>query len=177
MRGRAPAAATAATATTAAAATVGRLAAADAAVAAWEAVGQPYQAALALVGAAQAALSGPAGREAASARLRRAAPIAERLGARPLADQIASLARQATGAGTGAGSGQDGLGLTAREIEVLRLVALGQSNREIATALFISPKTASVHVSNILAKLDVATRTEAAARAHSLRLFDERAGQ
>ncbi len=58
---------------------------------------------------------------------------------------------------------------------MLRLVAAGQSNREIATALFISPKTASVHVSNILAKLGAATRTEAAARAHALRLFDDRA--
>jgi DNA-binding NarL/FixJ family response regulator len=152
----------------AARAAVPRLAAADAAVAAWEALGQPYQTALALVGAARAALSGPAGREVAAVRLRRAAPIAERLGARPLAEQIAGLARQATGAGTG----RDCLGLTSREFEVLRLVAAGQSNREIAAALFISPKTASVHVSNILAKLGTATRTEAAARAHSLRLFD-----
>ena len=55
---------------------------------------------------------------------------------------------------------------------MLRLVTAGQSNREIAAALFISPKTASVHVSNILAKLGAATRTEAAARAHALRLFD-----
>ncbi|WP_460370509.1 helix-turn-helix domain-containing protein, partial [Actinocorallia lasiicapitis] len=54
--------------------------------------------------------------------------------------------------------------LTARESEVLRLLADGLSNRDIAAALFISPKTASVHVSNILAKLGVATRTEAAAR-------------
>jgi DNA-binding NarL/FixJ family response regulator len=55
---------------------------------------------------------------------------------------------------------------------VLGLVTAGQSNREIAAALFISPKTASVHVSNILAKLGAATRTEAAARAHALHLFD-----
>ena len=55
---------------------------------------------------------------------------------------------------------------------MLRLVAAGQSNRDIATALFISPKTASVHVSNILAKLGASTRTEAAAKAHALRLFD-----
>ena len=55
---------------------------------------------------------------------------------------------------------------------MLRLVTAGQSNREIAAALFISPKTASVHVSNILGKLGAATRTEAAARAHALRLFE-----
>jgi len=53
--------------------------------------------------------------------------------------------------------------LTAREREVLRLIAAGRSNREIGAALFISAKTASVHVSNILGKLGVASRTEAAA--------------
>ena len=55
---------------------------------------------------------------------------------------------------------------------MLRLVAEGRSNREIAGELFISPKTASVHVSNILSKLGVSNRGEAAAKAHSLRLFD-----
>ena len=49
---------------------------------------------------------------------------------------------------------------------MLKLVAEGRNNREIAAALFISPKTASVHVSNILAKLDVTSRTQAAAVAH-----------
>ena len=68
---------------------------------------------------------------------------------------------------------RDRLGLTAREFEVLRLVAAGWSNREIAAELFISAKTASVHVSNILGKLGVAGRGEAAATAHRLRLFDE----
>ena len=60
--------------------------------------------------------------------------------------------------------------LTPREAEVLKLIAAGQSNREIAAALVISPKTASVHVSNILAKLGTATRTEAAVKAHQLLL-------
>jgi DNA-binding NarL/FixJ family response regulator len=55
--------------------------------------------------------------------------------------------------------------LTDREREVLALVADGHSNGRIATALFISPKTASVHVSNILAKLGVTSRTEAATTA------------
>jgi len=63
------------------------------------------------------------------------------------------------------------LGLTSRERDVLRLVADGRSNRGIAEELFISPKTASVHVSNILAKLGVSGRGEAAALAHRLRLF------
>ena len=56
--------------------------------------------------------------------------------------------------------------LTSREREVLRLLAAGRSNREIAAVLFITPKTASVHVSNILGKLGAASRTEAAAIAH-----------
>jgi len=55
---------------------------------------------------------------------------------------------------------------------VLRLVAAGRSNRDIANELFISPKTASVHVSNILGKLGAASRGEAAAKAHTLRLLD-----
>ncbi|CAM5537938.1 AAA family ATPase OS=Streptomyces rimosus subsp. rimosus (strain ATCC / DSM 40260 / JCM 4667/ NRRL 2234) OX=1265868 GN=SRIM_029020 PE=4 SV=1 [Streptomyces rimosus subsp. rimosus] len=54
---------------------------------------------------------------------------------------------------------------------MLRLVAAGRSNRQIADELFISPKTASVHVSNILAKLGVSGRGEAGAMAHRLRLF------
>ncbi|MYQ45109.1 hypothetical protein GTW40_08560, partial [Streptomyces sp. SID4985] len=63
------------------------------------------------------------------------------------------------------------LGLTGRERDVLRLVSAGRTNRQIAEELFISPKTASVHVSNILAKLGVSSRGEAAALAHRLELF------
>jgi DNA-binding CsgD family transcriptional regulator len=142
-----------------------RLAAADAAVAAWEAVGQPYQAAVALVHAARIALAERSPDQAA-ARLRRAAPIAKRLGAGPLAAQVADL----TGRAQPGGHAGDA-GLTGRELEVLTLVAAGQSNREIAAVLVISPKTASVHVSNILAKLGAATRTEAAVKAHELGLL------
>jgi DNA-binding NarL/FixJ family response regulator len=61
--------------------------------------------------------------------------------------------------------------LTGREREVLALVTEGRSNGQIASALFISPKTASVHVSNILAKLSVSSRTEAATTAHRLGLL------
>ncbi|MGH3240499.1 MAG: response regulator transcription factor, partial [Spirillospora sp.] len=71
------------------------------------------------------------------------------------------------GGGTAPPAGSGPLGsLTVREREVLRLVADGLGNREIAAKLFISPKTASVHVSNILAKLNVSSRTQAAAVAH-----------
>jgi DNA-binding NarL/FixJ family response regulator len=143
----------------------GRLAVADAAAAAWQSVGQPYQEAIALVHAARIALAERAGREAL-ARLHRAAPLAQRLGAGALIAQVADLTRRA-----GSGTDPDDPGLTSRELEVLRLVAAGQSNREIAAALVISPKTASVHVSNILAKLGAATRTEAAVKAHELGLL------
>jgi len=137
-----------------------RLATADAAAAAWEAVGQPYEVAMALTHAAKIALAERATREAMT-RLRRAAPIAQRLGAAPLAAQINDLMRRA-----GSDSDTTDPTLTSRELEVLRLVAAGQSNREIAATLVISPKTASVHVSNILAKLCATTRTEAAVKAH-----------
>ena len=142
-----------------------RLAAADAAAAAWETVGQPYETAIALTHAAKIALTERATREAMT-RLRRAAPIAQRLGAAPLAAQIADLMRRA-GSDTATADPM----LTSRELEVLRLVAAGQSNREIAATLVISPKTASVHVSNILAKLCATTRTEAAVKAHELGLL------
>jgi len=59
----------------------------------------------------------------------------------------------------------DPYGLTHREREVLTLLAAGQTNRAIAESLFISESTASVHVSNIIGKLGVSNRTEAAAAA------------
>ncbi len=146
----------------------------DRAAGAWDALGEPYPLAGALLHAAEAALAG-GDRDTAAERLRRAAPLADRLGARPLGEQIAMLARRAgieLGGGRAAGGGAGGEPrLTGRELEVLRLVAAGRSNREIAAELFISPKTASVHVSNILGKLGAASRGEAAARAHALRLL------
>jgi len=76
------------------------------------------------------------------------------------------------GGGKASDSGSP-LGLTARELEVLSLVAQGLSNRQIGERLFISTKTASVHVSNILGKLEVANRVEAAAVAHRLGLVPD----
>lgn len=149
----------------------GLLAAWDKAATAWQAVSEPYPLAQALLHAAESAIAA-GDREATTERLRRAAPIAADLAARPLADQIAALARRAGIALADRPAGPDPVaGLTDRELEVLRLVAAGRSNKEIAAELFISPKTASVHVSNILGKMGAATRTEASAKAHALRLF------
>jgi DNA-binding CsgD family transcriptional regulator/tetratricopeptide (TPR) repeat protein len=150
---------------------------------AWETAGEPYPLALSLLRSAEAALVA-GDRDGGATRLVRAAELAQRLGARPLSDDIALLARRARislGQPGGAADtqpapdqlpGPERLGLTARELEVLRLVAAGRSNREIAGELFISRRTASVHVSNILGKIGVATRGEAAAVAHRLHLFD-----
>jgi len=146
----------------------------DAAVVAWEALGQPYPLAYALLRAAAAALAA-GDREEAATRLRRAAGLAAQLAAGPLQRQISQLARRARIELTAPGASQAAgapFGLTGRELDVLRLVATGRGNRDIAAELFISPRTASVHVSNILGKLGVTSRGEAAAAAYRLRLFD-----
>ncbi|XVQ11871.1 helix-turn-helix transcriptional regulator [Spirillospora sp. CA-255316] len=142
------------------------LAAWDAAAAAWEALRRPHQRAEALLRAAEAALA-LGDHEVAADRLDRAADLAGDLAARPLCERIAETGRRLRRR-----DGAAPLGLTPREFEVLRLVAEGQSNRDIAAALVISVKTASVHVSNILAKLEVGSRGEAAATAHRLGLFE-----
>jgi ATP/maltotriose-dependent transcriptional regulator MalT len=139
-------------------------------------------------------------REQAAHAARQARALVEPLGATPLLEQIDALVRAArlalqpvpnadantstrdrelrSAAGAASTSASAGvgavgnLGLTPRELDVLRLVAEGLSNGQIGGRLFISTKTVSVHVSNILAKLGVASRTEAAAVAHRLRVFD-----
>jgi DNA-binding CsgD family transcriptional regulator len=148
-----------------------------AAATAWERLGQPYRLAYARFRQAEALLAGGGDRDTAAEALRRAADITGRLGARSLDAEVTALARRArlhlgppATATADAPAPADALGLTPREAEVLALVAAGRSNRQIAQALFISPKTASVHVSNILAKLEVHTRVEAAAIAHRLGL-------
>ncbi|MBP0457708.1 helix-turn-helix transcriptional regulator [Streptomyces montanisoli] len=139
---------------------------------------RPYELARARMRWAGALLESHADREEVAALLGEAHTTATALGARPLAEDVALLASRARitlGAPGAAAHAPDSpglsLGLTPREHDVLRLVADGLSNRRIAEELYISPKTASVHVSNILAKLGVAGRTEAAATAHRLGLF------
>ena len=101
-----------------------------------------------------------AGEMLASAR-----QTAERLGAVPLLAELRSLGNSGSAPDQRPASRQ-GEQLTARELEVLALVAQGHSNRDIGAQLYISAKTVSVHVSNILAKLGASGRTEAAAVAH-----------
>lgn len=126
------------------------------------------------------AQGGDGSRAAAGELLRQAEAVARELGAAPLETEITTLAgrariplRQADGETAPPPTPAAALGLTARERDVLRLVAAGRSNRQIAEELFISPKTASVHVSNILTKLGASGRGEAAAIAHRLGAFEE----
>jgi DNA-binding NarL/FixJ family response regulator len=112
--------------------------------------------------------------------LQSAHATAERLGAAPLRRELEGLARRAridltqpTAAEAAPPRPADPYGLTPREREVLALVADGCTNPQIAQALFISARTAGIHVSNILAKLGVASRGEAAAIAHRSGLVDQ----
>ncbi len=89
-----------------------------------------------------------------------------------LGDWVTSLVRRARLRVDGISHSAGDLGLTPREVDVLQLVAAGQTNREIADTLYISPKTVSIHVSNLLGKLDVANRTAAAAAARERGLVD-----
>ncbi|WP_084962237.1 helix-turn-helix transcriptional regulator [Thermoactinospora rubra] len=105
-------------------------------------------------------------RDAAQAEWGHARDTALRLRATPLLEALEDFGRRARFVERSA----SGTGLTSRELEVLALVAEGLQNREIAERLFIAQKTVSVHVSNILAKLGVSTRTQAAAEGRRLGL-------
>jgi DNA-binding CsgD family transcriptional regulator/tetratricopeptide (TPR) repeat protein len=145
----------------------------------WAAIPSPYPAAYARFRAAEAHLVA-GDRVAAEAALREAVEVARTLDARALLALIDGLAQRArvslhtrpaeAGATPKAAPAKPAkeaapfaeLGLSAREAEVLALVALGRTNGQIARELFISPKTASVHVTHILDKLGVSSRIEAA---------------
>jgi DNA-binding CsgD family transcriptional regulator/tetratricopeptide (TPR) repeat protein len=151
----------------------------EASAKAWERLGEPYPTAYARWRQAEALLLGGVAREQVEPSLRAAHQTTVGLGAAPLRAEIEALARRgrldlgseaAATAAAKPSSPLDPLGLTAREQEVLALVAIGRTNAQIAETLFISPKTATVHVSNILTKLGVRNRVEAATVAHRLRI-------
>jgi DNA-binding NarL/FixJ family response regulator len=142
---------------------------------------RPYLRAYCLWRATEAYVEG-GDRTAACEAAQTALEDARRLGARWLEDELVALAQRARldlgeaggpGVARGAdadGAGEDPFGLTARERQVLALVAEGATNRQIGAALYMAEKTASVHVSRILSKLGVRSRTQAAAVAHRLHL-------
>jgi DNA-binding NarL/FixJ family response regulator len=125
----------------------------------WQRLGAPYEAARTrlLVALACRALGDD---DTAGLELDAARAVFEERGARPDVDRIDALTR------TRAGSH----GLTDRELEVLRLVAAGKTNREIAEALVLSEHTVARHVQNIFAKLRVSSRTAATAFAFEHKL-------
>ncbi|MEY9873708.1 putative ATPase/DNA-binding CsgD family transcriptional regulator [Streptacidiphilus sp. MAP12-33] len=128
----------------------------------------PYPRGLAFFRLAES-LAAEGDRTAAARAASQAADLARRQGNRLLLDDIDALTGRARLVPSAAPD-DEAFHLTPREQDVLKLLALGRTNRQIAEELFISPKTASVHVSNILAKLAVTGRGEAAAVAYKLRL-------
>jgi DNA-binding CsgD family transcriptional regulator len=151
-----------------------------------EALGQPWETAYARFRQAEAILGTGGPKKEAILVLRGAHDIASQLRARPLLDQIERLARRGRMRLTPAEAGErrrqartpEGVSvvLTAREREVLTLVAGGHTNREIGRDLYISEKTASVHVSNAMDKLGALSRYDAAASATRLGLLDPASG-
>ena len=142
----------------------------QAAATAWDYCGDLYWAAVCRFKTADAMLRAKGDRSVAARIAAEALTAARSLGAAPLAANLELLNRRGRLA---AGSGPDEplrrLGLTEREAEVLDLLVEGRTNRQIGDALFISEKTASVHVTNLLRKLGVASRTEAAEMSRRLR--------
>jgi DNA-binding CsgD family transcriptional regulator/tetratricopeptide (TPR) repeat protein len=146
----------------------------------WHALSDPYLEAYALWRRAESVLVSAHPRAGAADDLRAAWQTAVRLDAAPLRQEIGALARAAR-IELSLESDADRrplpprsnpFGLTAREMDVLRLVAQGCTNRQVAARLFISEKTASVHVSHILSKLDAENRVHATAIAHRFGLLD-----
>jgi DNA-binding NarL/FixJ family response regulator len=123
------------------------------------------------------ALAAAGEREHGLERLCDAYRTARKLGARPLATEVArevaALGESVVERlGARAAAAADGGGLSRREREVVRLLAVGLTNREIAQELFLSPRTVDMHVRNILRKLDCRSRVEAAGRARELGLIE-----
>jgi ATP/maltotriose-dependent transcriptional regulator MalT len=120
----------------------------------WSDIGSPYEAARARMLIARA-LRGLGDEDSATAELAVARRAFVDLGAQPGVREVDTVLRRTLPGG-----------LTEREAEVLRLVAQGRTNSDIASVLVLSPKTVERHLSNIFLKLEVSSRTAAAAYAH-----------
>ena len=143
----------------------------SAAAQAWETIGRPFPAAYARWRDAEAQVLTKQVGERPVAAVRRAHAAASALGAERLVAEVELLAlwgRMDLVADDAAEPPPTYPGLTAREVEILHCLMAGQTNREIAESLFISVKTVSVHVSNILRKQGVSSREEAARLGHRL---------
>jgi DNA-binding NarL/FixJ family response regulator/tetratricopeptide (TPR) repeat protein len=148
----------------------------------WERHGCAFPTAYCRWRQAELTLSGGGARGDVPAALASAHATAVKLRAAPLQREIEDLARRArisldapvevAAQASPASSPADRVGLTARELDVLQLMAGGATNREIAARLYISQKTVTVHVTRILAKLDARTRVEAAGVAQRLGLLE-----
>jgi DNA-binding CsgD family transcriptional regulator len=144
-----------------------------AAATAWDHCGDQYWAAVCKYRAADALLRAKGDKTAAARIAGEALGTARSLGAAPLAADLEALIRRGRlAAGPVPDQPLRRLGLTERETEVLALLAERRTNRQIGDILFISEKTASVHVTNLLRKLGVASRKEAAEMSRQLRLAD-----
>jgi DNA-binding CsgD family transcriptional regulator len=143
----------------------------------WESLGWPHRAAYAWWRHAQAQLDAGQPATAATTSLRAAAAAAK--GHAPLSAQVHALAQRARiplqtpPAAPRPAQVLAPYGLTERELLVLRLLGVGRTNAQIGAELYISPKTASVHVTSILRKLGVSGRVQAAALAERAGLLDE----
>lgn len=137
----------------------------------WLGLSMPIRAAYCQFRWAEESLSSGVDRITVESAVRDLSDYLSGVGARLLHDEVRALARRAR-IDVGDRPGPDRYGLTAREREVLSRLTRGATNRQIADALFISEKTASVHVSNILRKLTAANRGEAAATAIKEGLVD-----
>lgn len=150
-----------------------------AAVHGWDLAEDPYRAAYARWRLGEALVSDRSGRAEAKDVLAEARKTAGALGARPLLEAIedresrSRLRRPGADASSDVAAAAAALDLTPREHEILTWVTAGRTNREIADALYLSPRTVATHLSRVMRKLGVSTRTQVADAAHRLGLLPD----
>jgi ATP/maltotriose-dependent transcriptional regulator MalT len=148
---------------------------------AWECIERPYEQAYCCLQRAEALLKAGQSASHATEPLRQSFELALQLGASSLEHHAREVARrsrvsliQIPAERSARTTPAEELGLTARETDVLRALTQGLTNRDIGKQLFLSHRTVAIYVSNLLGKLNVSTRGQAAAAATRLGLFDDR---